>query len=527
MKQINKFIIVAIGGMIINSSCSKKLDVFPVDQTTSTNVYNTKDGYKQVLSKVYSAYAVTGSDGPGSSDIAGIDAGFSDFFRLYWKAQELSTDEAVVAWGDAGIQDFHLMNWSSENPFTKGLYYRCLYQITLANEFLRQSTDAKLAANGIVGADAEEIRKFRLEARFLRAYQYANLMDIYGNPPFSTDADPLGTTPKQIERKDLFRYVVNELIAIEPNMYPAKTNEYGRADRAATEALLARTFLNAEVYSGTPKYDSAALYAKKVIDAGYSLIGDYTQLMLADNNINNTESILTINYDGKRTQTYGGTTFLTHASVGGSMTSAEYGIGSGWGGIRTTKNIKNLYVDLVFNSDKRAQFYTNGQNTEISDLTKFTDGLAVTKYRNKTKAGASGSDETFVDSDMPIFRLAEMYLIYGEAVARSSAAGDANLAMLYMNNLRTRAYGTTSGNVTLADATNPDFYLDERARELFWEGFRRTDLIRFNKFTSSAYLWPWKGGSKDGASVAAFRNIYPLPLSDIAANPKLKQNTGY
>lgn len=524
MKILNK-IIAAASIAVVVASCSKKLDVAPIDAVTSVDVYTSKAGYKNVLAKVYAAMATTGSNGAGSGDVAGIDPGTSDFFRLYWKAQELSTDEAVVAWGDPGIQDFHLMNWTSSNPMLQGLYYRCIYQITVANEFLRQSTDAKLASNGISGADADEVRKYRLEARFIRAYQYANLMDLFGNPPFITENDELGTIPKQINRIDLFAYIESELKAIEPLMLAAKTNEYGRADKAAAQALLARIYLNAKVYTGTDKMTEAATYAKKVIDAGYSLISDYTQLMLADNNTNTSENIFTINYDGKRTQTYGGTTFLTHASVGGSMTAGDYGINGGWYGIRTTKEIiNNLYVTLVFNSDKRAQFYTNGQNLEISNLTTFTDGYAVTKYRNKTKAGITGSDENFVDIDMPIFRLAEMYLIYAEAAVNGKA--DMALATSYMNKLAERAYGSTQGNITQTQLT-ADFIIKERARELFWEGFRRTDLIRYNYFTTGSYLWTWKGGTKDGTSVADYRNLYPIPLSDLAANPNLKQNTGY
>jgi hypothetical protein len=199
----------------------------------------------------------------------------------------------------------------------------------------------------------------------------------------------------------------------------------------------------------------------------------------------------------------------------------------GWVGIRTTKSMVNLYVDLTFNSDKRAQFYRNGQNLEINDLTKFTDGYAVTKFRNKTKAGVTGTDETFVDIDMPLFRVAEMYLIYAEAHLRSNAAaGSASTALGYMNALRERAYGNTSGNITSGQLTT-DYILDERARELMWEGFRRTDLIRYDKFVESTYLWPWKGGAKDGTSVAAYRKLYPLPAKDLAVNLNLKQNTGY
>lgn len=509
------------------ASCTKKLDLTPTNSTTSADVYASASGYRQSIAKVYSTMALTGGGGAGSSDIAGIDAGTSDFLRLFWKAQELSTDEAVVAWGDPGIQDFHLMNWGSTNPMLTGLYYRSLFQITLANDFIRQSSDAKLAERGISGTDADNIRMYRAESRFLRAYQYWVLMDLFGNPPFTTDADVVGASlPQQIGRPALFNYIETELKAIEPQVAAAKTNEYGRVDRGAVQALLARLYLNAKTYTGTARNADAVTYSKKVIDAGYSLINDYTQLMRADNQNNTSENIFTINYDGKNTQSYGGTTFLTHASVGGSMAASDFGIDGGWFGTRTTKNIINLYVDLTFNSDKRAQFFRNGQSLEINDLSKFTDGYAVSKYKNVNKAGVAGSDATFCDIDMPIFRIAEMYLIYGEATARGGG-GDLSLALSYLNKLRERAYGNASGNVTSSDANNVDFYLDERARELFWEGFRRTDLIRYNKFTTASYLWPWKGGAKGGAAVQDFRNLYPIPDKDLTVNPYLKQNTGY
>jgi hypothetical protein len=419
------------------------------------------------------------------------------------------------------------MNWGSSNILLTGLYYRSLFQITLANDFIRQSTDAKLAERGISGTHADNIRKYASEARFLRAYQYWVLMDLFGNPPFTTDADIVGASlPKQIGKTALFNYIESELKTIEPLVSAARTNEYGRVDRAAVQALLARLYLNAITYTGTARNAEAVTYSKKVIDAGYSLINDYSHLMLADNHNNTSENIFTINYDGKNTQTYGGTTFMTHASVGGSMSASDYGINGGWFGIRTTSSIINLYVDLTFNSDKRAMFYRNGQNLEINNLSTFTDGYAVTKYKNVSKTGIAGSDPTFCDIDMPIFRLAEMYLIYGEATARGGG-GDAALALSYVNKLRERAYGNTSGNITSTEANNKDFYLEERARELFWEAFRRTDLIRYGKFTTSDYLWPWKGGAKTGAAVANFRNIYPIPDKDLAANPFLKQNTGY
>jgi hypothetical protein len=509
-------------------ACTKKLDLKPLNDVTSETVYATPAGYKEALAKVYGSFALTGNQGPaGNGDVQGIDEGFSDFFRLYWKAQELSTDEAVISWGDVGIQDFHNMNWSSNNSFLTGLYYRSLYQITLCNEFIRQSSDANLSSRGITGSDADNIKEYAREARFLRAYQYWVLIDLFGNPPFVTEESVIGgAPPPQATRAKIFSYIESELKAIEPNMPAARTNEYGRADKGAVWALLARVYLNAEVYAGTPRYTDAITYSKKVIDAGYSLISDYRWLMLADNNLNTNEFIFTINYDGLKTQGYGGTTFLTHASVGGSMPSSASGVGGGWSGIRTTKNIVNLFPDINGNADHRAEFYTSGQNLEINNETNFNDGIAVTKYRNVKRDGSLGSSQDFSDIDMPLFRLPEMYLIYAESVLRNGTGGDVATALQYINLLRERAYGNPNGDISSGQLTL-SFILDERARELYWEGFRRTDLIRYNEFVESTYLWPWKGGVSGGTGVQSFRKLYPIPSKDINVNRNLVQNPGY
>ena len=216
--------------------------------------------------------ALTGNSGPaGSGDVAGIDEGTSDFLRLYWKAQELSTDEAVVAWNDPGIQDFHNMNWSSNNPMLIGLYSRSFYVITLCNEFIRESTPEKLAERGITSPASDNIKTMRAEARFVRAYQYSVLMDLFGNPGFTNEETPIGAAvrPEQISRAELFTYLESELSALEAELPAPKANQYGRADKAAVWALLARIYLNAQVYTGTAKWNEAIANSKKVIDAGY------------------------------------------------------------------------------------------------------------------------------------------------------------------------------------------------------------------------------------------------------------------
>jgi hypothetical protein len=343
-----------------------------------------------------------------------------------------------------------------------------------------------------------------------------------------TENDPVGTFfPPQKTTAEIFNYVESELKAIETVLAEPRQNEYGRADKAAAWALLAKLYLNAEVYIGQPKYTEAITYTSKVINADYSLEPNYNKLFLTDNNTS-PEFIFSVAFNGTRTKTYGGTTFLIHGPVGGDMKPADFGIDGGWSGLRTTKNIVQLFPDPNGTQDKRGIFFTQGQSLEINDVTSFKDGYPIIKFKNISSTGAPGSDpgKVFPDTDYPMFRLAEMYLTYAEAVLRNGSGGTAATALQYVNALRTRAYGNTTGNITAGQLTL-DFILDERARELKWEMVRRTDLIRFNRFTGSNYLWPWKGGIKEGRGVEDYRKIYPIPGSDLIANPNLQQNSGY
>lgn len=516
------------GGLLLvvfgMSSCTKQLNRFPTNSTTADQAFSTALGYKEALAKVYGSMALTSSSGPGVSDLGGIDPGTSDFLRLYWNAQELSTGEAICAWTDPGVPDFHNLDWNASNLILMGLYARCMFSITVANSFINQSSDAEIAKRGFTGQDAANIREYRAEARWVRAYNYWVLMDLFGNPPFVTEKDPIGTNflPKQISRDSLFNYIESELLAIQSNLAPARQNEYGRADQGADWALLARMYLNAQVYTGKPRYTDAITYSEKVINAGYSLEPNYQNLFLADNNVNNPEQIFSINYDGNNTQNYGGTTFLVNSAINGSMDPASFGVpGGGWGGNRSTAVLPALFST----GDNRALFY--GSESKIDNVSDFTQGIAVVKFKNITSTGALPPNASvFCSTDFPLFRLAEQYLIYAEAVLRGGQGGDINTAVNYINMLRERAYGNTSGNITASQLTLP-FILDERGRELYWECFRRTDLIRFGDFTSNTYLWPWKGGVPTGTGVAGYRNLYPIPASDILANPNLKQNPGY
>ena len=363
----------------------------------------------------------------------------------------------------------------------------------------------------------------RAEARFLRAQSYYHALDLFGNVPFVTETtDVINTPPPRILRADLFKFVENELLTCANDLKDARTNEYGRVDKAAAWTLLARLYLNAKTYTGTERNTDCITYCNKVINSGYSLKSNYASLFMADNNVNNQEVILSVNYDGIRTRTYGGSTFMVHAAVGGSMPASQFGINGGWGGLRVTKSFVGLFNNLP--NDQRGNFYKKGQDLEINDVSTFTDGYGFIKYKNiKYADNLPGSDASgnFVDTDIPLYRLADVYLMYGEAVTRGGSGGSLSTALSYVNLLRNRAGSNTVSSI------DTDFFLDERSRELSWELTRRTDLIRYGKFTTGAYLWPWKGGVKEGKEVSIDRNLFPIPANEIVANPNLRQNPGY
>lgn len=522
-KQILKIALIAISLGFVMQACKKQLNQTPKYGLNNEAVYSDPDNYIHVLAKIYSGLSLTGLNGPaGNGDISGIDEGFSSYVRVLFNLQEVPTDEAVCGWNDPGIPELNKMTWSAENSFVKGMYYRIYYQLTICNEFLREASAEKVEERGFSEADKNKIAMYREEVRFLRALTYSHAIDLFGNVPFITEENKVGSgLPEKIARKDLFDYVESELLDIENRI--TVTPEYGRAGKAAVQMLLAKMYLNAEVYTGTQRYAECATYADKVITSGsYQLAPSYQDNFLADNHTS-PEIIFPVVYDGLFAKTYGGTTFMVNASMGGTMVPANFGVTGKWAGLRTTAPIVDLYTDSML--DGRFLFHRTGQQKDITVLSTFTHGYGVTKYMNKKKDGTNGSNNSvteYVDIDFPMFRLADAHLMYAEAVLRSG--GNTALALTRVNALRERAYGNSTFNYT--SLTLQDI-LDERAKELFWECTRRTDLIRYGLFTGSTYVWPFKGGVAAGTGVSDYLNLYPLPTSDLVLNPNLTQNPGY
>ncbi len=457
------------------------LTVEPKSSVTEANIFSDPNSYRAFLARVYAGLALSGqAGGAGLPDISGIDEGFSQYLRLYWETEELPTDEAVIAWGDIGLPEM--------------------------NTPLRA-----------------QIATYRAEARFLRALSYWHGIDLFGSIPLVTEDNPIGgPLPTQSTRAQIYDFIVSELNDIRSSLPAAGPSSYGRATPAAADMLLAQVYLNAGVYTGTTHYAEALTAASNVVSSGsYSLDPNYQHMFLADNQTS-PEIIFAVTQDGKSTQTYGGVTFLVHAACGGNMATDSSGVDYCWWGLRLKPQADSFYVA----GDRRASyFHRSGQNVGIASISNFNDGIAAPKFRNLTAAGVRGSDPTFVDTDFPMFRLGEAYLIYAEAQLRGGG-GNRTQALNYVNALRVRAYGDSSGVIADPALTLP-FILAERGRELLWEAHRRTDLVRYGLFTGGAYLWAWKGGVAVGASLAANLDLYPLPASELIANPNLVQNPGY
>lgn len=521
MRQIISIIFAA--GALLFTSCMGDLDQMPVTETTSKDVYTTAENYRAVLGKLYVAFVINGQEkGGGNADLSSNNG--YDYMRAYFNLQESGTDELAPTWleGDK-VTDITYLSWDANDPWVTDMYYRIFYNIALCNEFLRYATDEKIA--GFTESEQADIRLYRAEARYLRALAYYHAMDLYRNIPFVTEDDPVGAfIPPRYTSKEVFEYVEKELNDIEGAVSNRFSAVYGRANKGAVNALLAKMYLNAEVYTGENRYTDCITACKKVIAEGYTLEADYKKLFNGDNHLRTNEIIFAFPVDAVHTVSWGATTHIICGAVSNTsdfQRPADYGVSSGWGMFRVRGEIPALF----HSADGRGLFFTEGQTQYLDAIDNQSYGYFVEKWTNLTDGGtaASNSDDGGVNTDFPVFRLADVYLMLGEAVARGGAGATKAEALGYINLLRERAFGdaySTNGILRETDLT-VDFFLDERARELYWECTRRTDLIRYNKFTTASYLWQWKGGVQEGIEVNSKYNIYPIPTADLTANPNL------
>ena len=504
------------------TSCVGDLDQYPHEEITSENVYTNLQNYKSVLGKIYVSMVTQGQEKYGNLDLSSNYG--HDYMRCYFNLQEVGTDEVAYTWlSGENLTDISNLSWDANDPWVADMYYRIYYNIALCNEFLHNATNEKIS--GFTESERSEILHYRAEARFMRALFYYHAMDLFRNIPFVTENDPVGSyIPPRYMARNMFEYIESELKAIENDLLSKDECPYGRASKGAAYTLLAKLYLNAQTYIGETRYNECVAACQSAIGQGYSLESDYKKLFNADNHLRTNEIIFTLPVDANTTVSWGSSTYMVCGAV--SQTSAtqnpaDYGVTKGWGSMRICEAVSGLFDD----NDKRGGFYTEGQTSKVTSIKEASTGYLSTKWTNLKDNGeaASNTVQSGVNTDYPLFRLADVYLMYAEATARGGN-GDMATAVGYVNALIERAFGDNSQNITETDLTgnNFRFFLDERARELYWECTRRTDLIRFNLFTTADYLWEFKGGVSDGTSVESKYNYYPIPSAELTANPNLK-----
>ncbi len=509
------------------------LDVTPIDPS-SVMVPDEAALY----TKCYATMALAGQTGAdGDCDIDRLDGGTTGFVRQMWNLNELTTDEAICAWGDPGIPEFNYNTYDASHPMIEGFYNRLYVSISYCNHYLE------------VCGDVDATRA--AEIRFLRAMYYYFLMDCFGNVPFATEV--MATPPEQIQRADLFAWIESELLEVKdlllaPAARKSTDAGYGRADQDAANLLLARMYLNAEVYTGTARWADAKTYAEKVINGPHKLWTSgangwtaYQMLFMGDNGESgaSVEAILPLLQDGVTTTSYGTSMFIMSSAWKDDMdTQSNFGVDftNCWSGNRARSQFVAKFfpnndapavgtADMtVAAGDDRALLFGIDRELVVTKPGEFTSGYSVAKFRNAYSSGATPHNNKFVDIDYFLMRSAEAYLIAAEADARQNGGQTSATGTEYINALRSRAHAMTQNSYSLNQI------LDERSRELYFEGFRRTDLVRYGYYAgakSNEYLWEWKGGAQNGVSLPEYRNLFAIPAEDLNANPNLVQNPGY
>ena len=510
-------------------SCTSDLDVVPegVTQQGVEEFYSQPGAYKQALAGIYGNLSLTGTGGAESSNIGGIDAGTSQYGRVLWYLEDLTTDEVIWSYeNDPGVREIQRNIWNASNPIIRGMFSRASYQVALVNEYLRQTSPSVLSSRGVTNTQLlSDIEVYRNEARALRALAYYHLMDLFGKAAYVTENDAIGFAGPEYNRQQLFNYIESELLAVLPNLKESRTNEYGRLDKSFANMILAKIYLNAEVYINANKYQECMDRCQAIIGGGYILNTNYLNNFNADNQTS-PEMIFSIQSDGSLTQNYGPTTVIINGQVGSiEGNGSQFGVG-GWGGaLRLRKQFVQKFDGSEFDNDVRNTIISGTRNIDINLISDRDQGYILAKFSNISSTGMAGANTTFVDTDFPLFRLADVYLMYAEAQMRKDNSNANSTSLGYINQLRQRANNSsTSANVTTA---NLDFILDERARELHWEAHRRQDLIRFGKFVGGSYNWAWKGNGSNGIALQNHLKLFPIPQAALASNPNLTQNSGY
>ena len=515
--KFNRYIIAGLAAamtMGVTTSCVGDLDVEPENPTTKTEL-TSKEDYLGLMARAYGGLVFGGG-------VQVNDEGRAIYTRLVWNLQELGTDETIMGdnWKEAGIPEVKSANAGPDCAMLYEAYCRFNYQIALCNAFLRDID------KGAGYFTPEQVNEFKCEARVLRALAYYHIIDIFGKGPWVTEANTVGSIPPTFSRTELFDAVTADLADAIPGLVPASQQIYGRVSREAGKMLLAKLYLNAEVYTGKAMWQECAdlcLDIKKAIPWNPSIEYKYLFCATNDKYVGNSEILWAVPQDANTIQTYGGTTYLSVGAYNSKVDCLPYGCaGDQWAGPRVHPQLsKNL-----LSTDKRRLIFEGKLHEDVtpedmSDWTEDGGGYMCVKYvytpeTNYNNAGGTATAvNAYNNTDYPLFRLADVYLMLAEC-EKHGASGCEGVDRF--NDVRLRAGVAPVGSYSLDDL------LKERQCELYWEGHRRSDLIRFGKYTGNSYNWEWKSGSYNGAAIADHRNLYAIPVQFEAT---LGQNPGY
>ena len=506
---MKKYIALALLATFTMGSCTK-LDVDVESQLTGDNFPKSEDAFLAATGTIYKKF----------TEKYGVDI---------WRMQELSTDEAIITARNGGYYDqgryisMHKHSWTPSDPSVQGAWEWGYSGISDCNRVL----------DLLEKAEAGELRDlYTNEVRTMRALFYFYMMDMFGNIPITT----FGTTEvaKQTPRAEVFKFIEKELLEASEglNAPPTVTQKfYGRPTKWMAYALLQKMYLNAAYYTGTARYAESITYADKIMTgSGMSLMADYNQLF-AINNGPNSETIFAAVYDANYSPGNQFTRFSLHGTL-----RAKYNLPFTPSNAMCT--ISEFYSTFNLKDDVRnatwlagPQFLADGKTAikNGSAQLNFTPEIILTDQAtmdvgpelNGISMGVrsikyfpdpnTNSTTRFQNNDVPVFRLGDVYLMKAEALLRSN--GDAAIAVGLFNQIRKRAGAAEVTAITLDDI------LEERGRELAWEGWRRNDLIRFGKYEGK---WGFKAGNED-----INRRIFPIPATELVLNGNLNQNDGY
>jgi starch-binding outer membrane protein, SusD/RagB family len=544
-----KKILIALSAIVVIAGACTKLDITPESQYIDTNFPKTPADYQALIGPIYTQLA-------------------SKYAIEYFRMQELTTDECILPARDGNYDDggqyrqHHNHSYTPDHSNVKDVWSWGFGAINTCNRVLSNIANSTMAET-----DPARISSVA-EVKTMRALFYFFMMDIYGNVPI-VDTFPVAELPSTKKRIEVFQFIERELKAVVKNL-PVKnvtnpTVTYAHPTQGMVYALLAKMYLNAKVYTGTARNEETVAMCDSVIASKkYSLDDSYAAVFAPNNGPNTTETIFAIPYDPLLLD---GNQFTRHGFM--QYLWPKYGVPNNLSTSMSTT--PEFYNRFNLPGDERNNTWLIGKQYNL-DSTPFTlklpktdlDAsytgpkgdtvwqLEITKDFKMTgkKPFDLGNDylarcmgvrsiKYFPDrattaatrmsgNDMPILRLADIYLMKAEAIWRGAAAttvnGEVQSALVLLNKVRARA------KAPLASSLTEDILLDERARELYWENWRRNDLIRFDRYEID-YPIPGNVEFKDLYNpkmvTDARRRIFPIPNSERKLNANLDQNDGY